>query len=236
MSLILEILSDLNAVVIGGAIAALASFLTNLIIGVKSNKKSKAKDKLLNLLQENLNEGRVLDLELIRHIKQSVEREFSVEISVTHLLQDILFKLNEANKEDDYEKISELNMKLKELINQENESAPFENLPEEERRLLKGLDDAIKHKDESSIQFHFDELNSVLSVRNAEHSRATKLNKWSVPLAIIGLTLTIIFGVIGMNNSVNDDDIKKTIKSTIETELKAANNANAADAKSRAAD
>ena len=64
----------------------------------------------------------------------------------------------------------------------------------------------------------------------------TKLNKWSVPLAVVGLTLTIIFGVIGMNNGVNEDDIKKTIKSTIETEMKAANNANAANVKIRAAD
>ena len=151
-------------------------------------------------------------------------------------MQDILLKLNEATKEADSEKINELNIKLKKLINQENKAAPFENLPEEERRLLKGLDDAIKHKDESSVQFHFDELNSVLSVRNAEHSRATELNKWSVPLAVVGLTLTIIFGVIGMNNGVNEDDIKKTIKSTIETEMKAANNANAANVKIRAAD
>ncbi|MGP8322039.1 MAG: hypothetical protein ACT6FE_06930 [Methanosarcinaceae archaeon] len=232
----MEMLSNLGTPIVGIAIAALASLVTNLLFDEKSKKKSKAKDKLLNLLQENLEKGRVLDLELIGHIKQSVEREFGVEIAVTHLLQDILLKLNEASKDSDHEKIDALNIKLKELINQENKAAPFENLPEEERRLLKGLDDAIKHNDESSIQFHFDELNSVLSVRNAEHSRATKLNKWSVPLAVVGLTLTIIFGVIGMNNGVNDDDIKKTIKSTIESELKAANNANAADAKSRAAD
>ena len=234
MSSILEVISNFGVPITGIAIAALASLVTNLFVDEKSKKKAKAKDKLLKLLEENFEKGRVLDLELIGHIKQSVEREFSVEISVTHLLQDILLRLNEASKNSDQEEIDDLNIKLKELIHQENKEAPFENLPEEERRLLKGLDDAIKHNDESSIQFHFDELNSVLSVRNAEHSRATKLNKWSVPLAVVGLTLTIIFGVVGMQSGVKDDDIKKTVKSAIESELKAANKRIESDAERRA--
>ena len=109
MSSILEMFSNLGIPIVGMAIAALASLVTSLLFDEKSKKKSKAKDKLLNLLQENLEKGRVLDLELIGHIKQSVEREFGVEIAVTHLLQDILLKLNEASKDSDHEKIDTLN-------------------------------------------------------------------------------------------------------------------------------
>lgn len=219
MSSILEVVSDLGTPLVAIAIAALASLLTNLFVDETSKKREKAKDKLLKLLEGNLNKGRILDLELLGHIKQSVEREFSVEIPIAHLIQDILLRLNDVQKNGENSDVDDLSCKLQELITQENKKAPFENLPEEERRLLRGLDDAIRHNDEASIKFNFDELNSVLSVRHVEHARAIKLNKWSVPLAVIGLALTIIFGIVGMQGGLKGEDIESAVKEAIHLEL-----------------
>lgn len=224
MSSIIEIVTNLGFPLIALAIAALASLLTNLFFDETSKKREKAKDKLLKLLEGNLSKGRILDLELLGHIKQSVERDFSVEIPITHLIQDILFRLNDVERDGDNSDVNDLSNKLQELITQENKKAPFENLPEEERRLLRGLDDAIRHNDEASIKFNFDELNSVLSVRHVEHARAIKLNKWSVPLAVIGLALTIIFGIVGMQGGLKGEDIESAVKDAIHSELERAAN------------
>ena len=166
-----------------------------------SKKNTKAKAKFVELIYGNIENDNILDLEMLAHIKQSVERQFNAEIIVSNMLQDVLVAINDTSENKNIEKRDEINEKIKHLIVEERTVAPFENLPEEERRLMRSLRDSIKHSDESSIKFYFEELNTAISVRHEEYTRAMKVNKWSVPLAFIGVLLTIVFGIIGISGS-----------------------------------
>ncbi len=217
----LDIFFGIVPLIIVVSIAFLVHLLT--ITFDNSNKRQKqANEQFLQLLKGNIDNGIILDLDVILNIKQSVERQHSTEIIVSNMLQDILVKVNDPSNSDEVGKQEERNKKISNLILEENEAAPFENLPEEERRLFRGLEDAIKNSDKSSIKFHFGELNTVISMRNIEYTKASKMTRWSVPLAVIGLSLTVIFGVMGMKGP-NEKDLKNSIISTIQSELKAAN-------------
>ena len=89
--------------------------------------------------------------------------------------------------------------------------------PSEERRLLKGLRDAIESNGNSEgANYFIDELSTVLSVRNGEYQRSHQTNKWSVPLAVIGLIFTIVFGLMSIFNGPSEEALADKVLERIE--------------------
>ncbi|GAA0404639.1 hypothetical protein GCM10009133_11580 [Cocleimonas flava] len=195
----------LPSVAIAGAAAVLVNVLTSRII--KPEKQAdKAKEKLFNLLNKHLSDGGELDLDFLNYLKSSIEREFNIVITISHVLEDFLVHRLQSskNEKDGLDTLQE----LKELLESENKIKPFDSLPSEERRLLKGLRDSINNDVSPESTYYFiDELSTVMSVRHQEYSRAHQTNKWSVPLAIIGLIFTIIFGLISLFSAPNEEKI-----------------------------
>jgi len=220
-NIISVIAGNTEIIIIVAAILFLA-YLFISIIDDSSRRKRQAREKFLKLLKGNIEKGNVLDLKTLGHIKQAVERESFTEIVVSNMLQDVLLSINDPESSVKFKNPKELSDNICKLIEKENESAPFENLPEEERRLLRGLEDAIKHNDATAVKFHLGELNTVISVRNVEHARSLKMNRWSVPLAVVGLVFTIIFGITGMLGP-SSDELERAIKKAVNSEFEMAN-------------
>ena len=219
MEILIELLSKSTLPIIATAIAGLASILTTMLSDDTSKRKKKAKEALMSLVGDAIKNDRKLDLEIIGHIKASVEREHQVEIPTLHFLEDFLVKINNSELEVSKDKIEEINSTITKLINEDIQTTPYENLPEEERRLIRALSDAIEHNDKDSIHFNLDELSSVLVVRHKTYSQANRLNKWSVPLAIMGLIFTIIFGASSFFGGMKPSTIEPIIKQAVAESL-----------------
>lgn len=197
----------------------MGALLTTVFSDDSTNRTEKAQERFLDLVKGNIDKGVILDLEILRHIRESVERKFKTEIVVSNMLQDALTVINDPEeKESGVESQEELNKKITHLIKEENKAAPFDNLPEEERRLLRALEDAINNNDQLAVQFNMNELNTVISLRNAEYLKVSKINRWSVPLAVIGLGLTIVFGVMGIIQVPDEELIANSVVKSIKTE------------------
>ncbi|MCI5137210.1 MAG: hypothetical protein D3922_02065 [Candidatus Electrothrix sp. AR1] len=182
----------LSALVVS-CVGILSSVLSYLIVNPKK-QELKAKNELFNMISSYFDSGNELDLDFLKYINSSIEREFSVNIVISQLLEDFLVKLlTETNKNDQHVKYAG---KIKQLIEMEIKIKPFDSLPSEERRLLKALRDSVSSNAASeNANYFIDELSAVLSVRASEYQESHQTNKWSVPLAVIGLVSTIIFGV-----------------------------------------
>ena len=74
----------------------------------------------------------------------------------------------------------------------------FADIPEEERRMLIAMRDAIQHDDKESMSFNLNELSSVISTRSRDYEGVLNANRWMRPLAIIGLVASVIFGVLAL--------------------------------------
>jgi hypothetical protein len=203
--------STITAGAVAVAMAILANILSSSIIKPE-RREEKAKDKLFKLLDSHVEGGGDIDLEFLKYIKSSVEREFETNIAISHLLEDFfVHKLQAGSSNKDY--IG----KLKELIESERQVKPFDSLPSEERRLLKGLRDAIESNGSSEgANYFIDELSTVLSVRNGEYQRSHQTNKWSVPLAVIGLIFTIVFGLMSIFNGPSEEALADKVLERIE--------------------
>lgn len=76
--------------------------------------------------------------------------------------------------------------------------SPFIELPPAERNLLLDIERFIKANDAANASVKLQDLAGLIEVRQDAMVHLQSSNKWSVPLAVIGLVLTVIFGIISI--------------------------------------
>ena len=81
------------------------------------------------------------------------------------------------------------------LLDSSRETEPFAALPPEERRLMEQLQIQLKDVEDEVTSRTMNELKQVLLARHKEYTKIEEQNAWSLPLSIIGVFLTLVFGV-----------------------------------------
>lgn len=99
----------------------------------------------------------------------------------------------ELNKKDVIEKLS---IFVKELEN----ATPFSFLPTTERMPFTEIMDYCDSGNYEAIRNKIKDVSHILQGKNDTIEKVTKSNKWSVPLAVIGLIFTVIFGLASLTN------------------------------------
>ena len=137
-------------------------------------------------------------------LRDSISREFDREYSLAPLLEDYLKYLTAIKTEEvSPDKIQQRYAVIKKIVEEELQEKPFADIPEEERRLFRSLKDAISHNDNQALEFNLNELSALISQRNKTYVRTEQLNRWSLPLAIVGLITTIIFGYMSISQTID---------------------------------
>lgn len=115
-------------------------------------------------------------------------------------LREILAKLvnREVGKDFTVEQTITTKLKITEFIKRNETTTPFTDLPDTERNIINDISTYTKAGDKESVHRKINELSSVIITRHEQQKKIESLNKWSIPLAVIGLILTIIFGIISI--------------------------------------
>jgi hypothetical protein len=116
-------------------------------------------------------------------------REFLVEL--------VSKKLDSTIKD---EQIASWKQKISGFIKEIEQGAPYDDLPIIEKNILDDMAMFIENNNKESIKNKLIELSGTIRARNDEFIKAQRINRWSLPLAIIGLILTIIFGFMSIRN------------------------------------
>lgn len=193
------------------SIPFIAAFVGALIVArqlLYSKRENRiGNDNVYDKIDQKFSSGLIKDRDDIQLIINSVSRVENDVYSIAPVLED--YYTHRLSKDSDIEE-DELERRykiIKEILKEENKEKPFSGVPDEERRILISIKDALKNNDINAIDFNVDELNSVLTTRNKLLERSTKLNRWSVPLAILGVFFTILFGILSL--SPNKIDYEK---------------------------
>ena len=96
------------------------------------------------------------------------------------------------------DKVIEIKDKITNFIKENETTSPYTDLPDTELNIINDLSAFNKLGDQNSINRKLGELSSVIITRYEQQKKIENLNKWSIPLAIIGMVLTIIFGVLSI--------------------------------------
>lgn len=166
------------------------------------NKKEKFFESLFQGLKSNIINS-ISDIENIYQGITNLSSESSnYDYSMLQWLKEFLVKVMLKDFDEDLsnDTYNELKDKTTIFIKEYEESSPFSNLPEREKNLFNDLllylnSDKINNE---HVKTKLKELNSIFQTKANTLDKLERINKWSVPLSIIGLILTILFGIVSI--------------------------------------
>jgi hypothetical protein len=133
---------------------------------------------------------------LYRGVTNSSDDDVSYKAAVSRVLRRLLVSL--ASEPENNDQKRRLKFKIKELLNQIEAETPFADLPPAERNLVIDTKRFIQGNELQAAIQKVDDLANLIEARQEAYEKLQSANKWSVPLAFIGLVLTIVFGVASL--------------------------------------
>lgn len=112
-----------------------------------------------------------------------------------------------ASKDSSKTKIDTINYKKAiTVLHSVQATEPFASLPEEEKRLMDNIQLFIQKNDNENITNTLNQLKQVILQRHKEYEKIEYQNSWAIPLAFIGIFLTLIFGIVGIRQSLKKEN------------------------------
>jgi hypothetical protein len=169
-----------------------------------STRRNNQRSKLFCALEAGLKHGAVSSIEDVVDLYKGVFVNES-EVVHSHLglstqLRQFLVELlaGTLGTQLNPEAVVDWKARVSEFIRISEERSPFEGLPPYERNILRDLNNYIDLGDRSAIKRKLLELGGILHTRIDNLGRIRNINKWSIPISMIGLVLTMVFGVIAI--------------------------------------
>lgn len=121
-------------------------------------------------------------------------------IGLNSVLQQFLVKLlaKDLNQQIEDQEILEWKTIITEYIRKNEEVSPYFDLPDSERTLLNDMAAFLDKNDLAVVRRKMKELSVVIKTKQESFEKIQKSNKLSVPLAIVGLILTVFFGMASL--------------------------------------
>lgn len=162
----------------------------------RAERDSKLKEAISNGLINDQVEGIDDLVNLYRGVTNSSDDDVSYKASVSRVLRRLLVSLATDPGADNGKRL--LKHKIKGLLSQIDQETPFAELPAAERNLIIDTHNLIDKNELNAAKQKVNDLANLIEARQDAYVKLQSANKWSVPLAAIGLVLTIVFGVISL--------------------------------------
>lgn len=133
---------------------------------------------------------------IYRGITNSTDDDVAYKAAVSRVLRRILVSL--ATDDNASEGRRQLKRKIKQLLAQIEVDTPFAELPPAERNLVIDARRFIQSNELQAATQKVEDLANLIEARQDAYLKLQSANKWSVPLAVVGLVFTVIFGVMSL--------------------------------------
>lgn len=111
-----------------------------------------------------------------------------------YLLQLFESEINEKNSQS----VQSIKNEITEYINQVEKSSPHVGLPDLERSIVRDIEAYLNSDQKDGVSRKLDELVTAIQIREETLRKIQNTNKWAVPLSVVGLILTVTFGVLSI--------------------------------------
>ena len=189
--------------IIASLFSSVLSYYINRI--ATKEKSNKEKERFFNAVTNGLKANSISNINMLLDIYKSFSSLSSPTrgIPLLNLLRELLTKIHQdvsLESEEEKKTIKKFSKKISEFIEEEESQSPFDALPAIEKAIFIDLQHFVESGDSKSANRKLFELVSVVNARIDDFVKYQKINKYSVPIAIIGITFTIIFGILSLLN------------------------------------
>ena len=94
------------------------------------------------------------------------------------------------------------------VIIEERKEKPYEGVYPFERKLLIDIDMAARNEELSSVKSGLENLSNAIIDNQKKYEKAHKINKWSVPISVITVILSIVLFLVQQKSALTKTDIE----------------------------
>ena len=182
-----------------------------LILILKRKRSQKKIKEAFEILNKGFANGTIEDTKDIQLIHKQCVANLSEGLTFAVFLEKYIIALQKSELEA--ARLNAIKNIIKKNIEEERCEKPFDGINDHERRLLSAIEDCAKRNETTSITHNLDELSIVLKNNQTRLHNAVITNRWTVPISIIGVILTIVIWIFGSTN-VSQKDIEKISANT----------------------
>lgn len=189
--------------------ALIAAVVTYLVFRTTLQEREKQEEKIepirkkfFETLLEGLKTGTIEKLNDVENIYVGVGGSSSEDYhyDLSKLLKEFLVKLISKELDESIENnvLIEWNKNISEFIYKIQEKSPYLGLPDIERNILEDISSYLETENNKDVERKLTEIAGIIKARNDDLNKIEYINKWAVPLAIIGVFLTLLFGLMSI--------------------------------------
>ena len=166
------------------------------------DRRDREKNRFFRALTKAIESSSVTSIDDVRNIYQGVRRTVAdSSLTPPHLsrwLREYLVEIIEDAPQESIEELRERKELITRLLAENEERAPYEGLPELERSIVADIEVFLDADDKGAIKRKLKEITSAVQAKEDMLAKVQTTNKWAIPLAIVGLILTVVFGILSI--------------------------------------
>lgn len=180
------------------------SYSVTYLLRRRREKKKEEKRSFHKTLVAGLKSGAVSSIDDIINVYKGVTGihvdDVSYRYGLSRQLRKFLVDLVSGDLDPDLDDqaIVQWKEKITEFIKTNEEISPYADLPSAERSVLSDVAAFLEKNDKDSAKRKLAELGGMIQARHDDIQKIQNVNKYSVPLSVIGMILTITFGLLAI--------------------------------------
>ena len=184
--------------------AIYASFVMRLLLKKRIGERDEAKKKFFKALLEGLKIGAINTIDDIENVYRGIgvlsSEEVSYRYRLSRWLREFMVALisKEIEKSIEDKTLIEWKEKISGFIQKIEEVSPYSDLPDIERSILIDISTYLENGNRDAVERKLSEIASIIQARNDDLNKIKSTNKWAVPLAVVGMILTVVFGLLSI--------------------------------------
>lgn len=200
-SILLRIVdAPLSSISLMIAVAATYAGFISAMLGRLSSKRESNLRQFFKVLKAGILNGSLDSPTDIENIYFGIRRQHKSngynKAALANWLRQFLVEV--ISDKDVDPKLLEAKVKIDQLIEEIETEHPYEALPSLERSLFLDLEEVNNQGEYPSIARKLEQLKTAILAREDSINKLRSTNRWSVPLSILGLILTVLFGVLSL--------------------------------------
>lgn len=165
------------------------------------NRKKQRNEKFFKALDSGFDNDSIENYEDVTNIYEGITKMSTEDNEFKYGLKRWLkeYLVNLVSK-DNLDKVilKERKIKITDFIRKNEEIAPYDDIPSAEKNLLLDILLFSKENKQDALKRKIDELGGIIKTKNEVLNKIQNSNKYSTIFAIVGLVLTIIFGLLSL--------------------------------------
>jgi len=180
------------------------SYAVTYLLRRKRERRKEEKRNFHKTLVEGFKSGAIASMDDIVNIYKGVSGissddagyRYGLSRQLREFLVDLISKDLDHEIEDSV--VVDWKDKISSFIKTNEEISPYADLPPAERSVLNDITAFFEKDDIDSAKRKLAELGGMIQARHDDILKIQNVNKYSVPLSVIGMILTIAFGLIAI--------------------------------------